>query len=177
MAFNNKKPRINKSEHEEVILDIARVTRVVKGGKRLSFRVTLALGSRSKSKHEVSVGICKGKDVAQAIQKASNKAKKNFITVPVVNETIPHEVKAKYKASRVIIKPAKKGMGIRAGGAVRTVLKLANIPNANAKILSSSSNAINNARVAILALSKLRAPSSKDKKEIVDKKEEIKNNE
>ena len=169
MAFN-RRPKINKSEFEESLLDIARVTRVVAGGKRLSFRATLVIGSRSKDKHEVGVGICKGKDVAQAIQKASNKAKKNLITVPVVNETIPHEVKAKYKASRVIIKPAKKGKGIRAGGAVRIVLKLANITNANAKILSSSSNAINNARVTIIALSKLKNPLNNNTKQIVKEK-------
>jgi len=174
MAFN-RRPKINKSEFEESILDIARVTRVVAGGKRLSFRVTLAIGSRSKDKHEVGVGISKGKDVAQAIQKASNKAKKNLITIPVVDETIPHEVKAKYKASRVIIKPAKKGKGIRAGGAVRTILKLANISNANAKILSSSSNAINNARVTIIALSKLKNSLNNNTKQIVGEKKEIKN--
>ena len=169
MAFN-RRPKINKSEFEESLLDIARVTRVVAGGKRLSFRATLVIGSRSKDKHEVGVGICKGKDVAQAIQKASNKAKKNLITVPVVDGTIPHEVKAKYKASRVIIKPAKKGKGIRAGGAVRIVLKLANITNANAKILSSSSNAINNARVTIIALSKLKNPLNNNTKQIVKEK-------
>jgi len=169
MAFN-RRPKINKSEFEESLLDIARVTRVVAGGKRLSFRATLVIGSRSKDKHEVGVGICKGKDVAQAIQKASNKAKKNLITIPVVDETIPHEVKAKYKASRVIIKPAKKGKGIRAGGAVRIVLKLANITNANAKILSSSSNAINNARVTIIALSKLKNPLNNNTKQIVKEK-------
>jgi len=174
MAFN-RRPKINKSEFEESLLDIARVTRVVAGGKRLSFRATLVIGSRSKDKHEVGVGICKGKDVAQAIQKASNKAKKNLITIPVVDETIPHEVKAKYKASRVIIKPAKKGKGIRAGGAVRTVLKLANIANANAKILSSSSNAINNARATIIALSKLKNSLNNDAKQIVEEKKEIKN--
>jgi len=174
MAFN-RKPKINKSEFEESLLDIARVTRVVAGGKRLSFRATLVIGSRSKDKHEVGVGISKGKDVAQAIQKASNKAKKNLITVPVVDETIPHEVKAKYKASIVIIKPAKKGKGIRAGGAVRIVLKLANISNANAKILSSSSNAINNARVTIIALSKLKNSLNNDAKQVVEEKKEIKN--
>jgi len=175
MAFN-RKPRVNKSEFEESILDIARVTRVVAGGKRLSFRVTLVIGN--KAKNQVGVGVSKGKDVAQAIQKASNKAKKNLIIVPIINETIPHEVKAKYKASRIIIKPAKKGRGIRAGGAARTVLKLANVPNANAKILSSSSNAINNARVTILALSKFKNIVSKeksDKENSVDKKEQTKN--
>jgi len=175
MAFN-RKPRGNKSEFEESLLDIARVTRVVAGGKRLSFRATLVIGN--KAKHQVGVGVSKGKDVAQAIQKASNKAKKNLIIVPIINDTIPHEVKAKYKAARVIIKPTKKGMGVRAGGAARIVLKLANVPNANAKILSSSSNAINNARVTILALSKFKNIVSKEKpkeEKLVDKKQQTKN--
>jgi small subunit ribosomal protein S5 len=161
MAFN-RKPRGNKSEFEESLLDIA--------------RVTLVIGN--KAKHQVGVGVSKGKDVAQAIQKASNKAKKNLIIVPIINDTIPHEVKAKYKAARVIIKPTKKGMGVRAGGAARIVLKLANVPNANAKILSSSSNAINNARVTILALSKFKNIVSKEKpkeEKLVDKKQQTKN--
>lgn len=165
MAFN-KKPQFNKTEFEEVVLDISRVTRVVAGGKRLSFRATIIVGK--KEKHQVGVGVGKGKDVAQAIQKASNEAKKNLITVPIVHETIPYEIKEKYKAARVIIKPAQKGKGIIAGGAVRTVLKLANVPNAIAKILGNTSNAINNSRVTILALSKLKVFSkeseSKDKK-------------
>lgn len=175
MVFN-KRPNADKGEFEEVLLDIARVTRVVAGGKRLSFRATVVVGN--KAKHQVGVGISKGKDVAQAIQKASNKAKKHLITVPVVNETIPHEIKAKYKAAKVIIKPAQRGKGVRAGGAVRTVLKLADVPNANAKILSYNSNAINNAKVAILALSKLKSfvseekHSSKVNKQITKKKEQ-----
>lgn len=175
MAFN-RKSRVNKSEFEEALLDIARVTRVVAGGKRLSFRATLVIGN--KSKHQVGVGVSKGKDVAQAIQKASNKAKKNLIIIPIINETISHEVEAKYKAARVIIRPAKKGRGIRAGGAARIVLKLANVPNVNAKILSSSSNAINNARVTILALSKLKSFISKEKsgeEESMYKKQQTKN--
>jgi len=158
MAFN-KKPQFNKTEFEEVVLDIARVTRVVAGGKRLSFRATVVIGK--KDKNQVGVGVDKGKDVAQAIQKASNKAKKNLITVPIINDTIPHEIKEKYKAAKIILKPAQKGKGIIAGGAVRTVLKLANVPNAIAKILGNTSNAINNARVTILALSKLKVSPKK----------------
>jgi small subunit ribosomal protein S5 len=157
MAFN-KKPQFNKTEFEEVVLDIARVTRVVAGGKRLSFRATVVIGKKDKNQ---GVGVDKGKDVAQAIQKASNKAKKNLITVPIVNDTIPHEIKEKYKAAKIILKPAQKGKGIIAGGAVRTVLKLANVPNAIAKILGNTSNAINNARVTILALSKLKVSPKK----------------
>ncbi|MDD3491417.1 MAG: 30S ribosomal protein S5 [Candidatus Pacebacteria bacterium] len=153
MAFV-KKRQFDKNKMEEVVLDIARVTRVVAGGKRLSFRATVVVGD--KEKNQVGVGVDKGKDVAQAIQKASTKAKKNLITVPVVNGTIPHEITAKYKAAKVIIKPAREGKGIIAGGAARTVLKLANVPNAIAKILGNTSNPINNSRATILALSKLK---------------------
>jgi len=167
MAFN-KKTQFNKTEFEEVVLDIARVSRVVAGGKRLSFRATVIVGD--KEKHQVGVGVDKGKDVSQAIQKASNKAKKNLITVPIINETIPHETIAKYKAAKVIIKPARKGKGIIAGGAVRTVLKLANVPNAIAKILGSTSNAINNARVAILALSTLKSLDNENKARVKSEK-------
>jgi small subunit ribosomal protein S5 len=161
MAFNKKSQfNINKADFEEVVLDIARVTRVVAGGKRLSFRATVAVGN--KEKHQVGIGVEKGQDVSQAIQKASNKAKKNLITVPIVNETIPHEIMAKYKAAKVIIKPAPKGKGIIAGGAVRTVLKLAGVSNAIAKILGNTNSAINNARATVLALSILKAPSLKN---------------
>ncbi|MDD3488215.1 MAG: 30S ribosomal protein S5 [Candidatus Pacebacteria bacterium] len=163
MAFV-KKRQFDKNKMEEVVLDIARVTRVVAGGKRLSFRATVVVGD--KEKNQVGVGVDKGKDVSQAIQKASTKAKKNLITVPIVNETIPHEITAKYKAAKVIIKPAREGKGIIAGGAARTVLKLANVPNAIAKILGNTSNAINNARATILALSKLKN-LEKEKKPIV----------
>ncbi|MDD3098373.1 MAG: 30S ribosomal protein S5 [Candidatus Pacebacteria bacterium] len=158
MAFN-RKPQFKKTEFEEVVLDIARVTRVVAGGKRLSFRATVIVGN--KEKNQVGVGVDKGKDVAQAIQKASNKAKKNLVIVPIINDTIPHEIQGKYKAAKIILKPAQRGKGIIAGGAVRTVLKLANVPNAIAKILGNTSNAINNARVTILTLSKLKVPSKK----------------
>jgi len=150
----NKSTKKIESEFERKLLDIARVTRVMAGGKRLSFRATVAIGK--KERNEVGIGLGKGKDVSQAIEKAANDAFKNLITVPVKGSTIPFEVSAKYKASKVIIKPSRKGKGIIAGGAVRAVLKLANIKDATAKILSRSSNAFNNARATILALSKLK---------------------
>ena len=160
---SGRKSQFNKDKFEEVVLDIARVTRVVAGGKRLSFRATVIVGD--KEKHQVGIGVDKGQDVAQAIQKAGNKARKNFISVPIVNDTIPHEIIAKYKAAKIILKPARKGKGVIAGGAARTVLKLANVPNVIAKILGNTSNAINNARATILALSKLKNIENKDKKE------------
>jgi small subunit ribosomal protein S5 len=143
----------NTEEFEQQILDIARVTRVVAGGKRLSFRATIAIGD--KNGHRVGIGVSKGKDVSQAIEKALNDAKKNLIEVPVVNGTIPFEVYAKYQAAEVILKPSKKGKGIIAGGAVRSILRLANINDVTAKILGKTGNAINNARATLLALKKL----------------------
>jgi small subunit ribosomal protein S5 len=141
------------SEFEQYILDIARVTRVVAGGKRLSFRATVALGS--KNGHRIGVGIGKGKDVSLAIEKAVYDAKRNMIDVPVQNGTIPFEVKAKYKAAEIILKPSKKGKGIIAGGAVRNLLKLANISDVTAKVLGKTSNAINNARATMEAITQL----------------------
>jgi len=146
----NKKPE---GEFEQYVLDIARVTRVVAGGKRLSFRATVALGS--KNKHHIGVGIGKGHDVSQAIEKAVYDAKRKMIDVPVKNGTIPFEVRAKYKAAEIILKPSQKGKGIIAGGAVRNLLKLANINDATAKVLGRTSNAINNAQATIEAIKKL----------------------
>jgi len=154
--------RINKvKEYDEQVLDIARVTRVVAGGKRMSFRATVAVGK--KSNHSIGLGIAKGKDVAQAIEKATNKAKKNVRVITLQGDTIPFEVKAKYKAAQIILKPARSGRGIVAGGAVRLVLSLVHIPNVSAKILGTSANPINNARATILALSKFKKPSQENK--------------
>lgn len=146
--FNNQQ-----REFQEEILDIRRVARVTAGGKRLSFRATVVVGDSFN--HLVGVGVGKGRDVPLAIQKAINNAKKHLVSVPIVNETIPFEVSAKYKAAEVLIKPAKKGKGVIAGGAVRTVLKLAGIPNVSAKILGRSGNPISNARATLIALKKL----------------------
>ncbi len=148
--------RINKKsegEFEQSILDIARVTRVVAGGKRLSFRATVAIGL--KSGHRIGVGIGKGRDVSQAIEKAVNDAKKNLIEVPIINGTIPFEVSAKYQAAHILLKPAKKGKGIIAGGSIRSLLKLANISDVTGKILGQTSNAINNSQATLSALKKL----------------------
>ncbi len=156
--------RINKEkDYDEQVLDIARVTRVVAGGKRMSFRATVAVGK--KAEHNIGLGVAKGKDVAQAIEKATNKAKKNVTAIVLRGDTIPFEVKAKYKAARIILKPARSGRGIVAGGAVRLVLSLAHITNVSAKILGPSTNPINNARATILALSKFKKFSQDNKSE------------
>lgn len=150
MALREK---FEKSEYNQKVLEIKRVARVTKGGKRLSFRATILIGD---NKSKVGLGVGKGADVSSAIEKAITLAKKNLITVPIKDGTIPHEVYAKFKASEVIIKPAKAGRGLIAGGAVRNVLSLAGIINATAKILGSTTNQMNNAKAALVALKKLK---------------------
>ena len=145
--------RFGPSEWEQKVIDLARVTRVVAGGKRFKFRAVVVLGNR---KGQVGVGVDKGEDVSQAVEKAARDAKRNMVSVPMVNDTIPHEVQVKYKAAIVLIKPAVRGAGVIAGGAVRAVVDLAGIKNVTSKILSRSVNKLNNARAAIEALKKLR---------------------
>lgn len=144
-----KKP----SEFKEKVLDLRRVTRVVKGGKRMSFRATLIVGDE---KGRVGVGLGKGLDVADAVAKAKSKAQKNVMTVPLQGRTIPHEVEAKFSAAEVKLKPAKEGHGLRAGGAVRVVLSLAGIKDITAKCLGRTPNKLTNALAAIEALKKLK---------------------
>jgi small subunit ribosomal protein S5 len=137
-------------EFEQQIVDLARVTRVTKGGKQLSFRATLVIGDK---KGRVGYGTEKGKDVQIAVEKALRKAKKNLIHVPMINETIPHQVLAKFKAGKVLLKPAPKGSGIIAGSAIRTVLELAGVPNISAKMLGKTNNKITNVKATFAALS------------------------
>lgn len=143
------------SDYEEKSLEIARVTRVTAGGKRMRFRALGIVGNR---KGRVGFGIAKGVDVAAATSKAFTKARKSLVTVPLVNETIPHEIRAKYCSAFILLKPAPKGTGVKAGGAVRQVLEIAGVPNVTAKILGSSNKA-NNVKATIDALRELRAPS------------------
>lgn len=139
-------------EFDQKIIDIRRVTRVVAGGRRFSFSVSIVLGDR---KGRVGVGIGKATDTALAIEKASRSAKKNMITVAKTkNNSIAHEVSAKYCSSEVMMIPAQ-GRGLVAGSSVRTVLDLAGMTDVSAKILSRSKNKINNARAAIDALKQL----------------------
>ncbi|HOK17476.1 MAG TPA: 30S ribosomal protein S5 [Candidatus Paceibacterota bacterium] len=149
-------------DFETQVLDISRVARVTGGGKRLSFRATVLVGR--KKNYEIGFGIGKGRDVATAIEKATNEAKKNLFKIPVVNNTIPHETRAKYGAAEVILKPAKEGKGIVAGGVPRAIFKLAGIPNISSKILGRTNNAINNARAVLIALSNLKVPEEKTAK-------------
>jgi small subunit ribosomal protein S5 len=143
-----------KDEIQTKLLDLARVTRVTGGGKRLRFRAVVIAGDK---KGKIGIGIDKGRDVSQAVEKATRSAKKNLISIVIVNETIPHEVKAKSGPSVVLLKPQMKGRGLVAGGAVRTICDLAGIKNVSSKILSGSKNKLNNARATIEALKKLKS--------------------
>jgi small subunit ribosomal protein S5 len=144
-------------EFEQKMIDIARVTRVMAGGKRMRFRACVAIGNR---KGRVAIGLAKGADVTGAVTKAVNKAKKDFIDIPIVNETIPHEVFQKLGAARMLLKPAKKGRGIIAGGVVRIILELSGVKNVTSKILGTG-NKVNNAKCAIEALKNLKRPEPK----------------
>ena len=142
-------------EFEQKILELARVTRVTKGGKRMRFRASLVIGDR---RGKVGFGVAKGADVSIAIEKAFRQAKKNMLKVPLVKETIPHEVSFKFAAASVLLKPAPQGTGLKSGGPTRVVLELAGVPNAVSKILGSK-NKINNAKATFLALRALRMPA------------------
>lgn len=144
-----------KSEFDQKVLDIRRVTRVVAGGKRFRFRATVVLGDH---KGRVGVGVDKGADTSESIEKAVRAAKKNSIVVPIKNGTIPHEVIGKFSSAKVILKPAREGKGLVAGGPVRVVVSLAGISNISSKILGTTTNKLNNARAAIEALKKLKKP-------------------
>lgn len=152
--FTRKKRRFGRNErpeYEQKLLDLARVTRVVKGGRRFSFRASVVIGNR---KGKVGFGVAKGPDVSGAIGKAVTAAKKNMIIVKRTNTSIAFDVREKYGAAKVLIRPAKEGWGIVAGGAMRAVVELAGIKDIVAKSLGSS-NKINVARATMKALSKL----------------------
>lgn len=157
-----KTPRREKPEFEQKMLDLARVTRVVKGGRRFRFRATLVIGDR---KGRVGVGVSKGADVASAIQKAFNDAKKNMITVSLTGTTIAHDVAAKLGSAKVLLKPAQQGRGVIAGGAVRAVVDLVGITDIVSKSLGSS-NPLNVARVTIKALETLKQQEVSAKEEV-----------
>ncbi|MBI4268359.1 30S ribosomal protein S5 [Candidatus Uhrbacteria bacterium] len=146
-------------EFDQRIIDIARVTRVMAGGKRMRFRACVVIGDR---KGRLGFGIGKGADVTLAVNKAVNNAKKELIAVPAQNGTIPHEARIKYKASRLMLKPAPKGTGVVAGGAVRMALELSNIDNVVAKIYGSK-NKLNNIKALFSALRELSSSVNRQK--------------
>jgi small subunit ribosomal protein S5 len=161
----NKKYRNKKSIPEqnyiERLIKISRVTKVTKGGKKLSFRAIVVIGDE---KGLVGVGVGKAEDVVNAFQKARVNAVKNIIKIPITKSlSIPHRVLADVGACKIIMRPSIEGSGVIAGGAVRTVLEVAGIKNVIAKQLGSD-NLLNNARAAIVALKSLTTESEVLKK-------------
>jgi len=150
---------IEEKEFQEKVVQINRVTKVVKGGKKMGFRAVVIVGNGNGL---VGLGIGKANEVASAIRKAVEDGKKNLIKVPVFGGTIPHDVEGKFSACKTIIKAAPKGKGVIAGGAVRTILELAGVKNVVAKSIGSS-NAINVVRSAIDAIKNLKDPQSESK--------------
>lgn len=143
-------------QFDERVVNIDRVARVVKGGRRFRFRALVVIGDH---KGKVGIGIAKGADVTAAVAKAVDVAKKNIITINLYKGTIPHEAEAKVGGARILIKPAAPGTGLIAGGVVRTVLEVSGVNNALSKSLGSS-NKINTAYATIQALESV-VPSRK----------------
>jgi len=179
MVKHRRRP-INEKEFNQQLIHLARVTRVMAGGKRMRFRAVVVIGD---GKGRVGFGVAKGADVTIAITKAVKKAKKTLIKVPIVNNTIPHEIRIKYKAAKILLKPAPQGTGIRAGSAVRQVLDLAGIPNVVGKILGSKNKLVNvqavmkalaSFKTTGLKLDQEQKPAKEIKAKKVDKKEKPK---
>ncbi len=142
-------------EFEEVVINIDRVARVVKGGRRFRFKALVVVGD---GKKRVGVGVSKGADVQAAVTKATAVAKKNLIELSIFNTTIPHDVYAKVGGAKVLLKPAAPGTGIIAGGTVRAILNVTGIHNVLSKSLGSS-NKVNAAYATLQALTQLRPKS------------------
>lgn len=142
-------------QFEELVINIDRVSRVVKGGRRFRFKALVVVGDR---KNRVGVGVAKGADVQAAVQKATDVAKKHFITIPIENGTIPHDNEVKYSGARVLLKPAAPGTGIIAGGVVRSIIGVTGIRN----LLSKSLNSTNKVNIAYATIEALRGLVPRD---------------
>jgi small subunit ribosomal protein S5 len=164
------KPKREKPEYDQKLLDLARVTRVVKGGRRFRFRATLVIGNR---KGRVGVGVGKGSDVSDAIKKAFDDAKKHLVNVPIHKNTIPHEIFIKKGSARILLKPAQAGKGIVAGGAVRAVIEFSGIKDIVSKSLGSS-NKLSVARATVNALESLKdSRTRKERRQAIKEEDSI----
>jgi len=145
--------REKKDDFDSKLLNLSRISHMKAGGRRFRFRAVMIVGDKL---GKVGIGVAKGSDVAQAVEKSTRLAKKNLIEVPIVNDTIPHEAYAKFGAAKVLIRPQRKGRGVIAGGTVRTICNLAGIKNISSKILGRTGNKLNNAFATIKALKSLK---------------------
>jgi len=152
MARDNQRDYNRDSEYKEKVVNIARVTKVVKGGKKMGFRAVVVVGDM---KTKVGLGIGKAAEVSAAIRKGVEAGKKGLIEVALYSGTIPHDVIGKFSASSVVLRPAPRGTGVIAGGAVRTILELCGVKNIVAKSIGSA-NPINVARATLDALGSLK---------------------
>ena len=151
----------------ERLIKIGRVSKVTKGGKKLSFRAIVVVGDEN---GQVGVGVAKADDVVNAFKKAKSDGRKNLIKLPITKAlSIPHEVAGNFGACQVIMRPSVEGSGVIAGGAVRIVLEVAGVKNVIAKQLGSN-NLLNNARASICALENLTTKSQVAKKRNLDLK-------
>lgn len=157
MADNRqRRPRDEEpKEFEEVVINIDRVSRVVKGGRRFRFKALVVVGDKKK---RVGIGVSKGTDVQTAVMKATSVAKRNVVEIPIFNTTIPHDVNSKVGGSKVLLMPAAPGAGIIAGGTVRAIINVTGINNLLSKSLGST-NKVNVAYATIEALTQLKPKS------------------
>lgn len=162
-SFERREPK----EYDERVIEVNRVSRVVKGGRRIRFRALVVIGNH---KGKIGMGIAKANEVSEAVRKATTLAKKHIVEIPLINGTIPHEINVKFGGARILLKPATEGTSIVAGGSIRSVAELAGITDLLSKSLGSS-NKINSVTATIKALSSFNSDVvAKLKKLAEDKK-------
>jgi small subunit ribosomal protein S5 len=150
-----RRRREERDELDERIVDIARVAKVVKGGRHFGFRVVVVVGDNN---GQVGVGIGKARSVPDAIRKASTRARQEMKSVPLLGSTIPHEIVAKHSGAKVLLRPASRGTGVHAGGGIRAVLEAAGVRDVLSKSLGSS-NALNVVLATVKGLHALQDPA------------------
>lgn len=157
MALQTLVPAFEETSHEHRVVDLRRVARVRKGGRRFRFRATVVVGDK---RGNVGMGIAKGRDAQGAIAKAQEAAKKRLVRVSIEGGTIPYACQVRFRGAEVLVKPAPEGTGIRAGGAVRAVATLAGIRDLSSKVMGSR-NTVNVVTATLKALSGMKtAPAS-----------------